>query len=725
MNVVPQALRTAQMKSLRARMVVRILPVAALALIALAVFSISSATNNQKKIAYSDLTHRTDAAAAQWAGAVGAKEELAKAVAAALPQSLAAGRAATFQLVRAEVVADPTNQFVGAEVPQSSPKSSIPAAVSQGGHTGPYPLPYAQVAPAVAAMIAHPGVFAGEPLMIGGDAKGTFAAPIVEHGRVVGAAAVGGSLLTMFGELGRQKLYHSGYVMAISAKGTFLVSPKSSVNGRATLAQVARQRHSAQLATVAAQAAAGHSGQLEAADPFTGRDSVITWAPVGTSGWTVITAAPVSEVLAAANSMRTTLILISVLVLIGLGIAVALVAGRLTKPITVVTAAAEQLSAGDVEVTVAVDSQDEVGRLARAFEHTVDYLREKAAAAERVAAGDLTVEVQPRSERDLLGHAFGRLVADLRTIVGRVSSSAHGVSGASRQMAASSDEAGRVTNEVARAVADVASGAERQVRMIENARRSAEEVVEAIQESARNAAETAEVASQAREVAREGVGAAAQANEAMREVRDSSQAVTDAIRVLAAKSAQIGAIVETITGIAGQTNLLALNAAIEAARAGEQGRGFAVVAEEVRKLAEESQHAAEEIASLIETMQRETENAVVVVEQGAERTTGGAAVVEQTREAFQRIGTSVDEVTSRIEQIAAAAHQVAAGAAAMQDHITEVAAVAEASSASTEQVSASTEETQASAHQIASSAQELASTATELEQLVGQFRLNG
>ena len=120
----------------------------------------------------------------------------------------------------------------------------------------------------------------------------------------------------------------------------------------------------------------------------------------------------------------------------------------------------------------------------------------------------------------------------------------------------------------------------------------------------------------------------------MQSVRTSSQAVTDAIRELAAKSEQIGTIVQTITGIAEQTNLLALNAAIEAARAGEQGRGFAVVAEEVRKLAEDSQHAAHEISELIGAMQAETTKAVEVVEDGAQRTQDGAAVVEHTREAF-------------------------------------------------------------------------------------------
>jgi methyl-accepting chemotaxis protein len=226
-----------------------------------------------------------------------------------------------------------------------------------------------------------------------------------------------------------------------------------------------------------------------------------------------------------------------------------------------------------------------------------------------------------------------------------------------------------------------------------------------------------------RKIAQEGVGAAQQANEAMRAVRDSSEEVSSAIGELASKSEQIGEIVVTITQIAEQTNLLALNAAIEAARAGEQGRGFAVVADEVRKLAEESQRAAREISQLVGAIQDDTAEAVGVVQYGAKRTADGAAVVEQTRGAFERIGSSVDDMTTRIEQIAAGAQQIAASATGMQEDIGEVAAVAEQSSASSEEVSASTEQTSASAQQIAASAQELSGSAEELNRLVAQFKL--
>jgi methyl-accepting chemotaxis protein len=423
------------------------------------------------------------------------------------------------------------------------------------------------------------------------------------------------------------------------------------------------------------------------------------------------------------DSARTLLILLGLLAVAAAAAIAYLIARNISLRAARMLATADEIAAGDVSHRIEDPSQDELGRTAAAFERTIEYLREMAEATERVADGDLTVEVKPRSDKDLLGTALAKLTSGLRDMIGDVATGAGTVSAASQQMATTSDETGRAVGEIATAVGEVAQGAERQVRIVESARGSADGAARGASESAASARETAGQADAARQIARDGVAAAEQATQAIRQVADASEEVTGAIRDLSARSERIGGIVDTITGIAEQTNLLALNAAIEAARAGEQGRGFAVVAEEVRKLAEESRTAAAEIAGVIAEIQTETGRVVTVVDDSARRTNDGVGTVEQTRAAFEAIDTAVADIANRISGIAGAAQGIAHEAGQMQTHIVEVASVAEQSSASAQQVSASTEQTSASAQEIASSASDLARTADQLERLVGRFKL--
>jgi methyl-accepting chemotaxis protein len=726
-------------KTLRAKLIATLLPIVVLGVAAMTTLAITRASSTQRESADAQLLEQATAVANSFDGQSREAASIGRTVAAQLRDSDGLSRATVRSQLHRVLNANPRIAAVYAGFEPNAFDGSDAAHLGDADQAGAGRfMPYwntlagkAKLEPLADADTSS--YYAGpkktgrdavvEPYIYDGALMTSYVSPIMRKGTFVGIGGVDVLLDRLQREVSGVKVLDTGYALAVSNAGVIAAGPASqkSLLGKGTIQALATKRDDSRLAGIAAAVRGGKRGVLEATDPFSGKPVTIAYAPVATGKWSMIVIAPTSEVLASVHTLRNALIIAALIITLIAAAAVAIVSGRLTRPLkglvsrlrslgeqdlTSLRTGIEAIAEGDLTVRAASETQaandraaDEIGQASR----TMDEL---------IATTTASID------------AYNTSRESLAAMIGQVSVAATDVSSGSQQMAATAEEAGRAVGEIAHAIGEVAAGAQRQVEGVEAARAAVEQVSAVSDQSAKAAQDATDAAEQARSIATDGSASVRQATEAMASVRDASQQATEAIRGLGTKSGEIGGIVDTIGGIAEQTNLLALNAAIEAARAGEQGRGFAVVADEVRKLAEESRQASQSIASLIGEIQAETGKAIDVVEAGGRRTDEGAATVEEARVAFDAIGASVDDVTNRVAEIASAIAQVAASATSVRDDMTDVSAVAEESSATTEQVSASTQETSASTEEISASATALAQTATELDELVRRFKIS-
>jgi len=356
---------------------------------------------------------------------------------------------------------------------------------------------------------------------------------------------------------------------------------------------------------------------------------------------------------------------------------------------------------------------------------SVRSLKGLATAADRISAGDLTTQVQAKGRDEVahLARSFQVMVGELGKIIAGVRESVLTVTHHAEQLSTSAEETTRATEQIASSIQEVAEGAGQQVQETADMAAVVEQMAAAMDQIANNAQLVALSSQESAVLAEQGSVAIKDVIAQNNVVSQSMVRLSQLITELGQRSAEIGQIVEVITGIADQTNLLALNAAIEAARAGEQGKGFAVVADEVRKLAEQAAQAAKQIALLVDRTQHDTERAIETMKAGSTEVASGSQLLESAQAILEKIFAAVGQVAKQIQEVSAASEEMAANTDRVVGGAKNISVIAESTSAGTENIAAATQEQTATMEEIAAAAQMLTELAYNLEQAVARFKL--
>jgi methyl-accepting chemotaxis protein len=318
---------------------------------------------------------------------------------------------------------------------------------------------------------------------------------------------------------------------------------------------------------------------------------------------------------------------------------------RLVRPIDLITKVSLSIAEGDLSPAAEADllatgrlmggNDDDVGRMAVAFQRMLSSMRELSAAIRGVAQGDLTGLLKTKGP---VAEAFNGMVEGQRAVLQQLGEAALQLASATSQIYAAAQEQ-QVT------ATEQSAGVDEASQTMQSLLQSATHIAE----SARGVLSNAE------------------------RTKETTETMSKRFAELAGHTNRIAELLEVIREIADRSDLLALNASLEATRAGEAGRSFSLVAAEMRRLAERVTASVQDVKALVVDVRAFSSSTVMAIEEArrlADGTTESARqitlVTQQQRSGTEQVSQAMQQITTALAQSVASVTQIRSSTEALK-----------------------------------------------------------
>lgn len=487
-----------------------------------------------------------------------------------------------------------------------------------------------------------------------GELVASIVTPVFDDaGTITGVAALDLSLDAVIDMMGAQKLGKTGFLLLMTGAGTIMYA-----NDDALL------QTSIQDASISEGVKEGFTNDQYGSYTyrFAGTKNHGYMQLAGDSKWVVLSGMPGLEYNSDLYKVIASSVILFAIIIAVMCVLISQIAMGIVRPIHQLHDVANCIANGELDVEVAVDSDDEIGAVAEAIDKTVirlkDYIKyidEIAEVLDEIAKGNLLFTLK----QDYAGE-FGKIKVGLENISLTLNKTIRGIN-------SSANEVTGGAGQIAEAAQALAEGATNQAAAVEELLATVSNISDQVRYNAQFASDAANGADAVKKSIELSNQEMNQMVKAMEEINECSSA--------------IGEIIANIEEIADQTNLLSLNASIEAARAGEMGRGFAVVANEVGNLAKESVAAVQKSTDLIQ-------NSMDAVQRGMDLVTQAAERLAESADGVVGLTAKMNELSSAANSEMESLNEVESGINQISGVVSDNSAMAQESAASSQELSA-------------------------------------